>query len=443
MTERRITPRIFKGMRDLLPDRMRVRNTIIERLRSIFESYGFEPLETPAFEFYDIEEADHLLYPLAYNDGRTLALRYDLTVPLSRVVAMYGKSMLFPFRRYQIQRVWRAEKPQRGRYREILQCDVDTVGTASMAADAEIILLACDGMRRLGFQKFQVELNNRKLINGLYTALGIPAEKHVFVSRTVDKIQKIGPAEVRQLLVGNEDGDSIPEEIADPLLETLAIGTLDAVEARTAASPEGREGAAEIREILELVGEVPEAAEAVRFTPAMVRGLDYYTGPIFEVVVEEPKIGSLGGGGRYDGLVALFSGEKTPATGFSFGMERLMDILQDDEDALGGPGTNRPADALVTVFAPNLLRTSMGLADELRAAGIRAEVFLGSVKKIGKQLDYANRRRIPVVLILGPDEAAAGNVTVKWMAKGKQETLGRETVPQRIREALERMTETG
>jgi histidyl-tRNA synthetase len=438
----RIEPRIFKGLRDILPPRMRVRRFVVECLRGVFESYGFEPLETPAIEFHDIltgksgAEADKLLFPLAYEDGRTLALRYDLTVPLSRVVAMNGPQMVFPFKRYQMQPVWRAEKPQKGRYREFLQCDVDTVGTDSMAADAEILGLACDAMRRLGFARFRLELNDRKLVNGLYEALGIPPEIHTFVSRTVDKLDKIGRDEVRRVLVEGAEGPAVPADKASALLELLETSDLDRIEAATGSTAAGREGAAEIREILGLLSAIPAASGAVVYSPALMRGLDYYTGPVFEAVVDEPKIGSLGGGGRYDGLIAVFSGESRPAVGFSFGVERLVDAMEERGQGLIGAAAARGLDVLVTVFSPALRKESTALAAELRAAGLRAEVFLEAGKKLGKQFDYANRKAVPVAATIGPEEAAGGKVALKDMAKGAQEKVARAEAPARVREIL-------
>ncbi|MHC4778470.1 MAG: histidine--tRNA ligase [Planctomycetota bacterium] len=438
MAEKRVEARIFKGLRDSLPERMRPRRVVTEKLRSVFESFGFEPLETPAFEFYDIltgksgNEADRLLFPLAYDEGKTLALRYDLTVPLSRVVAMYGGSMTFPFKRYQIQPVWRAEKPQKGRYREFLQCDVDTVGVEQMTADAEVILLACDAMTRLGFAKFRMELNNRKIISGLYETLGIGADNAAFVSRTVDKLAKIGRGEVRRILLAGEGGAPLEENNADTLLDVMVGGDLAALKSRLVGSDLGMEGVAEMEEILDLLSSVDVTSESVTFTPSMVRGLDYYTGPIFEMVVDEPKIGSLGGGGRYDGLVGLYSGTDRPAVGFSFGLERIVEALQDRLEALAGAAANRPSDALVTVFSPELRRESMALAAELRSVGVRTEVFLGKAKKFGKQFDYANRRSIPVTLTMGPDEVAKSTVTVKWMDEGEQEIIPRAEATARV-----------
>ncbi len=443
MTAKRVEPRIFKGTRDFLPERMRVRQRVVEALRSVFESFGFEPIETPAVEFHDIltgksgEEADHLLFRLAYQDGRTLALRYDLTVPLSRVVAMYGKSMLFPFKRYQIQPVWRAEKPQKGRYREFLQCDVDTVGSASMAADAEILLLACDAMETLGFADFTVALNNRKIMNGVYRALGVPEALHVFTSRAVDKIEKAGPAEVRRTLLQGREGVSVPAAAADALLDLIASADLAEVEKTAGEDEEGRAGVEEVREILRIVSAHPQASKAVRYTPSMVRGLDYYTGPIFEMIIQEPRIGSLGGGGRYDGLVGLFSGDDLPATGFSFGLERLIDALE--ASGKGAAEAGRPSDVLVTVFSRDLQKDSVEVAGELRKAGLRTEVYLDAGRKLKKQFDYANRRNLPVVIVLGPDEIEAGRLSVKWMERGAQETMPRAGAAKRILEGLGRL----
>lgn len=442
MAKGKVEPRIFKGTRDLLPETMRLRNRVIGTLRAVFEAYGFEPLETPAFEFYDIltgksgEEADHLLFPLAYQDGRTLALRYDLTVPLSRVVAMYGKSMAFPFRRYQIQPVWRAEKPQKGRYREFLQCDVDIVGTPAMAADAEILLLASEAMERLGLEGFTAALNHRMIIDGLYERFDVDEKDRIFVSRTLDKIDKVGRDEVRRMLVEGEAGATLDACVADGLLDVLEKADLDAVEEQVRSTNAGARGVTEVREILEMVRVSDTAGRAVRYAPSLMRGLDYYTGPVFEMVVEKPRIGSLGGGGRYDGLVGLFSGEDVPATGFSFGVERLVDALQESRPPGLDARALRAAEILVTVFSPELRPNALAAAQAFRAADLRAELYLGASRKLKKQFDYANKKNIPVVAVIGPDEAAQGAVTLKWMDAGEQETLPLASAPARAKEKL-------
>lgn len=428
-------------MRDILPERMRVRQYAMGILRDTFESFGFQPLETPAMEYAETltgkygEEADRLLYQFEDRGGRRVGLRYDLTVPLCRVVASYAE-LPRPFKRYQIAPVWRAERPQKGRYREFWQCDVDTVGSASMLADAELLGVATQALRHLGFVDFRIKLNSRKLLVALAEYAGVPPDQAVGVYRAIDKLEKVGVEAVRSELL--EEG--LSGQAADRLLELVqmhapeAADLLAQVEKQLAAYPLGVEGAREL-------GEVMGYAEALGIRPgecqvdlSMVRGLEYYTGPILEAVVERPRIGSIIGGGRYDHLVGLLGGQDEPATGLSFGLERIIDVLE--ELHMAPAEVCRPlTQVLVTVFSPGSASESLGLAQELRAAGIRTEVYLGA-DRLGAQLRYASRKGIPFVIIQGPDELAAGQLTVRDMAGDGQQRMSRDAAALWLRERL-------
>lgn len=418
------TPQTLKGMRDILPSQMVLRQYVVACLREVFERYGFEPAETPAIEYADTllgkygEEADKLVYTFDDRGGRRVGLRYDLTVPLARISAQYA-DLPKPFKRYQIAPVWRTERPQKGRYREFCQCDVDTVGVTSMLADAEVIAVAVDALTTLGFGRFSVKINSRKLLLALGAYSGVPNELAGSLYRSIDKLDKIGADAVRQELAAA----GVPAEAADRLFELIGIrGRPAAVlgEVRRKLGGDGRAlaGAAELEELVDYLRYlgVPESSYEVDL--AMVRGLDYYTGPIFEVVVEEPKIGSLCGGGRYDGLIGMFTGQSLPAVGISVGLERILLVLEELALAPASLGKTK-TEILVTVFGPETRAASLGLVTELRRAGLNAEVALGA-EKLTNQLRYASRKGIPRVAILGPDEAAAGEVLVRDMASGDQ-----------------------
>ena len=412
------TPQILKGMRDFLPERMRLRRYVISTLTTIFERYGFEPLETPAVEYAETlegkfgEEADKLIYKFEDRGGRQVGLRYDLTVPLARVVAMYP-DLLKPFKRYQIAPVWRAEKPQKGRYREFWQCDVDVVGSSSMLADAEVVKIVHDGLRALGFESFVIKVNDRKVLTGLATYANVPPEQLGGVYRAIDKLDKIGRAGVREELVAV----GMPEDAVDRLLELCGMQgsnreLLDTLRTKLAGIAVGAEGLAELENLVQYLTDmdIPEGFYQLDFT--MVRGLEYYTGPIFETVVERPRIGSICGGGRYDRLVGLLGGRDYPATGLAFGLERLVDVIEELNMA---PAVAAPATKVfVTVFGPELVGRSLAVAGELRRRGINTEVYLGS-DRLGAQLRYADRKGVPYVIIIGPDEVVAGVVVLRDM----------------------------
>ena len=428
----REAPQVLRGMRDYLPTRMILRQYVVDVLRDVFERFGFEPLETPAIEYAETlegkfgEEADKLIYRFEDRGGRRVGLRYDLTVPLARVVAMYP-DLVKPFKRYQIAPVWRAEKPQRGRYREFYQCDVDIVGSASTLADAEVVLVADFALGQLGFSRFRIKLNNRKLLAALAQYAGVPGEHIGDIYRAIDKLEKVGQEAVRDELRRY----GVPSVAISRLLELVQIqgepaAILSQARESLAALPKGLEGIDELEQMVTHLRQMDVAAERLQVDLSMVRGLGYYTGPIFEVVVEEPKIGSICGGGRYDGLVGLLGGQNLPAVGVSFGLERIIDVLEELELATERVAKTKTG-VLVTLFGPETRSESLGLVSELRRVGINAEVFLGP-ERLPNQLRYASRKGIPYVAVLGPDEVARGVVLVKDMATGEQKSYERAAV---------------
>jgi len=427
-----IAARTFKGTRDFLPEDMRIREKIINTLKSVFTLFGFAPLETPAVEFLEIlagkygEDADKLLYPLAYKGGRELALRYDLTVPLARVVAM-NPHLPKPFKRYQIQPVWRADSPQlkRGRYREFYQCDVDTVGSSEPIADAEIIALMANAFDALNFKSCEVRLNSRKVLNGIIRGAGLPREEEPDICRIIDKLEKEGLERVQEELLEKYEADSPGIKNLCDLLEKRVTGHegMQLIENNVPETDIFRQGLDELHTIFALLDEmmVPEGKVVFDFT--LARGLDYYTGPIFEVILpERPDVGSLAGGGRYDDLVGLFLKDSIPATGTSFGMERIHTLLKQELEK--GKNTHCDIDFLVLYFAEETRPDSLRLVRELRNEGIRSEMYF-SPDKMKKQFGYADKKNIPYVAIIGPEEKENNAVKVKHMNSGTQEMIAR------------------
>ncbi|MFZ1947064.1 MAG: histidine--tRNA ligase [bacterium] len=439
--ERRVEPRLPRGMRDILPAQMILRQYVIGTIQEVFERFGFEPLQTPAIELSEIftgkygEDAEHLIYRLARqaDKGPELVLRYDLTVPLCRVIAQYPE-LVKPFKRYQIAPVWRGERPQKGRYREFYQCDADTIGTSSVMADAEMLNIIYEVLTRLGFKSFVININNRKVLGGIGRLSGVPEEVLPVLYRSIDKLDKIGEEGVRHEL-GALDAARMPDETVDRLLGLLNIrcGTEEMV-ARLGkdleAYPEAAEGVAELREIVGCLRGLGIPEDCYRIVPSMVRGLGYYTGPIFETVVKEPKIGSITGGGRYDRLVGMFTQRSYPATGTTIGIERIIDVMEEMKmfPPEVGPTVTK---VLVTRFSPDMVEASLKCATSLRRAGINTEAYFES-DPLGDQIRYALKKGIRFVAVVGPDEAAAGKVTIKNLAAGKQETLALDDAVARL-----------
>ncbi len=436
----KVEPRILKGTRDFLPRTMILRQHVVDTLRRTFERFGFEPLETPALEYAETfegksdAEVDKLLYRFRDHGGRRVALRYELNVALARVAAMYQHEVVFPFRRYQMGPVWRADKPQKGRYREFWQCDVDIVGSASMLADAEVLGVLYTALRNLDFERFTIHLNNRKILSGMGEVAGVTPEQTGGLYRAIDKLERDGPRRVQALLL--EEG--LSDQVAERLLEMVQMpgggpDVLAELKGWFTDIPIGLEGVAEMGELLRYLEDLGVPESHYRLDLSMVRGLGYYTGPIYEAVVEEPRIGSISGGGRYDGMVALF-GPDMPATGVSLGLERIVDVITELE-LMQLPGS--VVQALVTVFDGEHVGASLELAQELRQADVCTEVYLDTAASLGKQFKYADRKGVPWVLIVGPDEIAAGQVAAKDMRTGEQRSVARTEAAALIKAGLE------
>ena len=437
-----LTPRQPKGMRDFLPDDLLKRQYVFDTVIDVFQTYGFEPLQTPALELVQTlhgnlgEEAEKQIFYAQHPQGKEeLALRYDLTVPLARVVAQYEGQLSFPFKRYHIAPVWRAERPQRGRYREFYQCDADIVGVAGMIADAEIISLVTTALRRLGFAEFQVQINNRKLLTGIGEYVGVPAELRAGLYRSIDKLDKIGADGVRGELAQNGIGaDSIARMMALLELRQQGLAGLSDLGEEMSAIPSAVEGIRELIDLAEHLESFGVPRDNYVFDLAMVRGLGYYTGPVFETIITEPNLGSITGGGRYDGLIGMFRKESLPTTGTSLGIERIIDLM--DELNLYPPSLSKTVvEVLVTVFGAETRAASNRLAASLRAAGVRTEIMLED-RKVGKQAAYADRKGIPVAAFLGPDEIAAGTVSLKRLRDGETRVVPQAEAPAAIRALL-------
>jgi histidyl-tRNA synthetase len=406
-------------MRDFLPAEVKAREKVLSTVRDIFESYGFAPLETPAIERLEIlqgkygEEGDRLIFQIAQRGKRAgeeadLALRYDLTVPLARVVAEYQGRTGKIFKRYQVAPVWRADRPGRGRFREFYQCDIDVVGPEFGLADAETILVLTDALAAVGLKGFEVRLNSRKVLRGLIESYGIDPTREADVLIALDKFDKIGEAGVAEEL--RERGLADPA----PLLAGVA-GPEEELRHRLGASETGRSGLDEVDRLIDLAG--PLLREGViQFSPMLARGLSYYTGPIFEVYVEG-STSAISSGGRYDDLVGMFAGRSIPAVGGSLGIERIIPLVSRGEE-----GVVSPAKVLVAVWDAGSRPDALAAASALRAAGIPAEVYLGTERSgnMGEQLGYASSRGIPYAVLRGPKEKEQGIVTVRDLATREQ-----------------------
>ncbi|MEX1158138.1 MAG: histidine--tRNA ligase [Thermomicrobiales bacterium] len=430
---------VLKGMRDFVPERMIARQRVIAILRDVFERHGFEPIDTPALEYYETlagkyGEDEKLIYHFADLGGREIGLRYDLTVPLARFVAVHRNELTFPFKRYHIGPVWRADRPQKGRYREFWQCDADIVGTRSMLADADIVSIVIEALQAVNMPNFIVHINHRKMLESLALFAGVAPERAGGVYRAIDKLSKIGQAGV----VAELEAAGVEAPVAGRVVDLVSIsGPPDVVLKAIAERLEGielaREALRDLDNLFNYLAALGAPAEHYEFDLALARGLEYYTGPVFETTVEEPKIGSLGGAGRYDGLIGMFSGQELPATGMSLGLERIIDVAE--ELGLLNFGTT-VSQALVTIFDADSVTTSLAIASELRATGLRTETFLEEGRDLGRQLRFANKRGIPYAVIAGPDEQVRGVVTVRDMQTGQQDEVERATAGAFIQERL-------
>lgn len=434
----KIKPQIPKGFRDFLPPQKIIRQRIIDTIRNVFEVFGFEPLGTPALEYASIlegkygEEGEKLIYKFEDRGGRQVALRYDLTIPLSRVIAMYP-SLSKPFKCYQIAPVWRADKPQRGRFREFWQCDADIVGSESMLSDAEVIATIFHVLKALNFKQFKIRINNRKLLNGIAQASGIEEDAIPSLLRIMDKLEQKGIQGIKDEMC--EKG--FKEECIRVILELINLTNGKPIDLFTIAnrfsdSTLVLEGIKELEEIFSHLASMGIDSAAYCFDFSLARGLDYYTGPIFETTVDEPQIGSITGGGRYDTLIGTFSTTDFPATGSSFGLERIVTVMEELNIA---PSLSTITELLVTIFSPEMQKESLRIAANLRSAGVKTEVYFNP-DKLKKQLTYASNKGIPFVIIIGPDEQKNNNVILRNMVEGSQKSVACDELVYTIRKEL-------
>jgi len=490
-----------RGMRDFLPSDVRKRNYVINIIKEVYESYGFEPLETPAVENLETltgkygEEGGQLMFKILKRGEKLheelesgaitseaqlsdLALRYDLTVPLARVVANYRNELPRFFKRYQIQPVWRADRPARGRYREFYQCDVDAIGSSSMIVEAELISAVCEILQKLGFRDFVIRINHREILRGMLEAAGVSTEKHTDALVALDKIDKIGREGVEQEFkergivkdAGNkllnlfqsvveEKLEKIIDEnstrkIIDLLSEIREIqvwreenqndeslfvnhfshiftnyNILTQISEFMNTDSVGQKGISDLRNVFKF--NISSSTNLnIKVDPTLARGLTYYTGAIFEINVPD-LAGSLGGGGRYDGLIGMFGKEQIPACGFSLGLERIL-VVMEERGMFPPELSTNAADVLVTVWNEESAGESLKLANELRAAGLRVLVY-PQADKFDKQLKYASQIDVPFVCIIGDDELRENKVTLKNMQSREQETVARGDVAVKIK----------
>ncbi len=439
----KLKARLPRGLEDRGPAAIKATRQMVEKIRQTYERYGFEPVETPAIEYTDAlgkflpdqDRPNEGVFSFQDDDEQWLSLRYDLTAPLARYVAENYDTLPKPYRSYRAGYVFRNEKPGPGRFRQFMQFDADTVGSASPAADAEMCMMAADTMEALGVPRgsYVVKVNNRKVLDGVRDALGIADEAQwLTVMRAIDKLDRLGVSGVRQLLgEGRKDesgdftkGAGLQENDIALVLSAIEQDLGAPMDARLRDSKIGQEGRDELEQINRFVAASGYGPDRIKIDPSVVRGLEYYTGPVFEVELlldtkdekgRPVRFGSVGGGGRYDGLVSRFRGEVVPATGFSIGVSRLQAAL-----TLLGKLDTRPefGPVVVTVFDRDRVADYQKFVSALRNENIRAELYLGNPKNMGNQFKYADRRNSPCVIIQGSDEKARGEVQIKDLIEG-------------------------
>lgn len=422
-----IQPRTLKGFRDYLPEAMIPRERLIETARRVYRSFGFAPIDTPALEYLEVltgkgsDETDKQLYRFQDHGGRDVGLRFDLTVPLARFAAQHIGQLGTPFKRYHIASVWRGENTQRGRYREFMQCDFDTIGVTTVASDVEALLVINDLLTAIGFERFTLHVNNRGILNAVLRQLGL-SDKSTAVLRALDKLAKIGWEKVNNEL--QQAAGASPEQAAAILDFSQLRGgneeVLDAVEPLIASDEAGEAAVQRMHQTLRAVSAAGVPDQRVKLDVSIARGLDYYTGLVFETTLDDlPGIGSIASGGRYDNLAELYTKQQLPGIGGSLGLDRLLSAME-ELNLLGDART--PAPVFIPLFDANRLGDYLKLAADIRAAGIGCEVY-PEPRKLGKQLQYANKKGFAVALIAGEDEFAKREIQVKDLAKGEATTV--------------------
>ena len=444
-------------MRDFLPEDVRKREYVIGVIKEVYERYGFEPLETPAVENIETllgkygEEGNQLIFKILKrgvheSTGEAdLALRYDLTVPLARVVAEYRDKLPKFFKRYQIQPVWRADRPARGRYREFYQCDVDVLGSRSVIVESEICAAACEVLTKLGFNDFSVRINHRKALTGILAVAGVALDQHEPALIALDKLDKIGREGVEKEFASRgidpRAGANLlnlfsaltelehAANIADQTQQAVNKASLGRIVEFVGDNELGAQGVDELQSILDFA-EAIGIGNRLKIDPSLARGLSYYTGAIMEINVKD-LAGSLAGGGRYDNLVGMFLGHDVPACGLSLGLERIL-VVMSEKEMFPLQLVSAPADVMVAIWNEETMAESLGVAQWLRAHGLRVDLY-PEADKLGKQFKYASSRSIPFVVVIGDDERAQGKVAVKNMSTGEQQAVSPEEVVERLR----------
>ncbi|MGE5245485.1 MAG: histidine--tRNA ligase [Betaproteobacteria bacterium] len=433
------------GTRDFLPDEIRRRQWVADVVRRVYERYGFEPLETPAFENLETllgkygEEGNKLIFKILRRGEHErsgeadLALRYDLTVPLARVVAQYQNELPKFFKRYQIQPVWRADRPARGRFREFYQCDIDAIGSTSPVVEAEVLAAVCEVMQAVGFRTFELRLNHRLILSGLLNTAGVPAGQQPGALTALDKLDKIGVTGVKEEFRARGIDGAATDAFLAFFAADGAERPQDTLQRVERAFGGASSAVANLRDIVAL-SEATPAAGRIRIDLSLARGLSYYTGAIMEIAVPD-LAGSLGGGGRYDNLVGMFLGRDVPACGFSLGLERILVVMS--ERGMFPPSVAGGAvDVMATLWNEETRPDVLALAGELRRAGLRVDVY-PEADRLGKQLKYAASRNVAVVTVIGDEERARGEVAVKDLRSGQQQSVPRADVAETIRRIID------
>lgn len=449
-------PSIPKGTRDFNPKQMGRRNFIFDTVKESFRLFGFEQLETPTMENLSTltgkygDEGDQLIFKilnsgdflkdvttedLASGAGKILpkvsekGLRYDLTVPFARYVVMNRNDITLPFKRFQVQPVWRADRPQRGRYREFYQCDADVVGTDSLICELEILLMIKRVFAKLGIKDYSIKINNRKILKGLADAIGEPGRESALCV-AIDKLDKIGWDKVKEELAQKDFSEEATEKLSPIIhLNKSNLDKLDYLKDFLSSSEVGLQGIRELEEVFEFLKAYGEDQSHVDFDVVLARGLSYYTGAIFEVKVNNVSIGSVGGGGRYDNLTGIFGLDGVSGVGFSFGVDRIYDVMEELD--IFPQGQFNETKVLITHFDEDGQKYGLMVLKALRENGISSEIY-PDLSKIKKQFGYADKKQIPFVIILGADELATGKVSLKNLESGKQESLSLEEVLEQL-----------
>ena len=437
-----IQPRTLKGFRDYLPELMIPRERLTEQARTVFRSYGFVPIDTPCLEYAEIllgkggEESDKLVYRFTDHGDRDVALRFDLTVPFARFAAQHIGKLGTPFKRYHLGPVWRGENTAHGRFREFWQCDFDTIGTTANAADIEITLVIHDLMRALGFTRFAIHVNNRLVLNGLLEELGLAGRTEALL-RALDKLPKVGKDAVCQEMAGQAGVSPAQAERVLALAQTQGSNAeiLDRLHSDFGGNARAAEGIARLRELVAVAETAGVPAGCLRLDVSIARGLDYYTGTVYETFLTDlPSIGSICSGGRYDNLAGLYTKQSLPGVGASLGLDRLLAGMEELQ-MLHKVGTTAPV--LIVQFSADRLGDYERMGRTLRGLGIGTEVY-PEAKKVGQQLQYAERRGFKAALIAGPDEFARQVWKVKDLARREESTFPAEAVPAAIRAIVAR-----